>query len=129
MYILTQIQPRYTYGNDKLLEFFSRMLNIYIFKIVLLCFLKKKCLLYFCIWKLWFLKIPRTITLLLFYCYQTFCNLCWKNNVNQYQVFDNINRKGKITKHIVLRVDSGAQKDVILSFTKYLTVGRVFKKN
>lgn len=62
------------------------MLNIYIFKIVLLCFLKKMPV----------IKIPRKITLLLFYCYQTFCNLCWKNNVNQYQVFDNINRKGKI---------------------------------
>lgn len=35
--------------------------------------------------------------------------------------------KAKYTKHIV-RVDSGAQKDVILSFTKYLTVGRVFLK-
>lgn len=79
--------------------------------------------------KIMIFKIPRTITLLLFYCYQTFCNLCWKNNVNQYQVFDNINRKGKITKHIVLRVDSGAQKDVILYFTKYLTFGRVFFKN
>lgn len=79
--------------------------------------------------KIMIFKIPRKITLLLFYCYQTFCNLCGKNNVNQYQVFDNINRKGKITKHIVLRVDSGAQKDVILYFTKYLTFGRVFFKN
>lgn len=49
------------------------MLNIYIFKIVLLCFIKKECLLYFCIWKLWFLKFREQL-----HCYQTFCNLCGK---------------------------------------------------
>lgn len=111
-----------------IIRVFSRMLNIYIFKIVLLCFLKKMSVI-FLYMKIMIFKIPRKITLLLFYCYQIFCNLCGKNNVNQYQVFDSINRKGKITKHIVLRVDSGAQKDVILYFTKYLTFGRVFFLN
>lgn len=67
------------------------MLNIYIFKIVLLCFIKKECLLYFCIWKLWFLKFREQL-----HCFCFIVTKCWKNNVNQYQVFDNINRKGKI---------------------------------